>query len=135
MDLGGGFLIKPFVLIQVLLHKLVNKVEINMVLKLKNFSMTLKKYLSLTFTLSIYCLLPLNHLKAGVQLKDQFVTNETLDSMCKNGTNLNAIGREIGEVGGFFENSYRELVANGKMSYQDFTKLQSWFSTYCPSGW
>ena len=97
--------------------------------------MTLKKYLSLTFTLSIYCLLPLNYLKAGVLLKDQFVPNETLDSMCKNGTNLNAIGREIGEVGGFFENSYRELVANGKMSYQDFTKLQSWFSTYCPSGW
>ena len=31
--------------------------------------------------------------------------------------------------------SFRELVANGKMSYQDFTKLQSWFSTYCPSGW
>ena len=55
--------------------------------------------------------------------------------MCKNGTNLNAIGREIGEVGGFYENSYRELVANGKMSYQDFTKLQSWFSTYCPGGW
>tara|TARA_B100001027_G_scaffold211282_1_gene179301 strand:+ start:1366 stop:1686 length:321 start_codon:yes stop_codon:yes gene_type:complete len=106
-----------------------------MVLKLKNFSMTLKKYLSLTLTLSIYCLLPLNHLKAGVQLKDQFVTNETLDSMCNTGTHLNAIGREIGEVGGFYENSYRELVANGKMSYQDFTKLQSWFYTYCPNGW
>ena len=94
--------------------------------------MTFKKYLSLTFAFSIYCLLPLNQLKAGVQLSNEFLDNETLDQLCTTGATYNSFG---GGVGGYMENIFRGRLALGKMTGKDFTKLQRWFYSECPSGW
>ena len=94
--------------------------------------MNLKKYFPLTFTLALYCLLPLNQLKAGIQLKNEFVSDETLDSLCDTGSTYNAFG---GGVGGYMENIMKGWLALGKMSGQDFTKIERWFYRNCPSGW
>ena len=69
--------------------------------------------------------------KAGIQLSDEFVSNETLQGMCEGGITYNAIGAGYG----FLENTLKGRVAMGNMSGQDFTKMQRWFLRNCPSGW
>tara|TARA_B100001989_G_C24305197_1_gene347737 strand:+ start:238 stop:516 length:279 start_codon:yes stop_codon:yes gene_type:complete len=90
-----------------------------------------KKYLLFL----LFLLIPISgcgNSKKGLQLSDEFLSNESLQNMCDRG-----IQYSVWSFGGtgFWGKTLKGRVALGNMSGKDFTKMQKWFLINCPDAW